>query len=229
MALTFYAASGSPFAWKVWLALEHKKLAYELKVLSLGAGDLRKPEYAAVNPRMKVPAIVVDGGFSLYESSAIVEYLEERYPEGPSLLPKDVQRRALVRRIAAETDGYLHPAAQRVYKHTSPKRDGESDPKELAGAKGELGLELERVERVMTDGWLVDAPSIAEYALYPMLAGVRRLGEKLPQHSMSSQFGPRTRAWMSRVEALPYFDACYPPHWRAGEPSRADASATARD
>jgi glutathione S-transferase len=214
MALTFYAASGSPFAWKVWLALEHKKLGYELKVLSISAGDLRKPEYAAINPRMKVPAVVVDGGFSLYESSAIVEYLDERYPDGPSLLPADVQRRAIVRRIAAEADAYLHPATMRLYRQTSLRRDGEGDPKEIAAAKGEIGLELERVERSMTEGWLVDAPSIADYAVYPMLAGVRRFGERAPQHSLSAQFGPRTRAWMQRVEALPYFDACYPPHWR---------------
>ena len=214
MTLTFYAASGSPFAWKVWLALEHKKLAYELKVLSSSAGDLRKPEYAAINPRMKVPAIVVDGGFSLYESSSIVEYLQERYPEGSSLLPSDVQRRAIARRLAAEADAYLYPAATRLYRQTVFRREGEGDMKEIAAAKGELGLELERVERAMSDGWLVDAPSIADFAVYPMIAGVRRFGDKQPQHSMSAQFGPRTRAWMTRVEALPYFDTCYPPHWR---------------
>ena len=212
--LTFYAASGSPYAWKVWLALEHKRLEYELKMLSLSAGDLRKPEYAAVNPRMRVPAIVVDGGFSLYESSAIVEYLEERYPQAPAVLPTDVQRRAIVRRVAAEADHYFYPAASRLYRQTIRKRDGEGDPKEIAAAKGELGLELERIERAMTDGWIVDSPSIAEFAVYPMLAGVRRLGERMPQHSMSAQIGPMTRAWMTRVEALPYFDKCYPPHWR---------------
>ena len=38
MALTFYYASGSPFAWRVWLALEHKQLAYEHKVMSFSAG-----------------------------------------------------------------------------------------------------------------------------------------------------------------------------------------------
>lgn len=214
MAITFYAASGSPYAWKVWLALEHKKLDYDVKILSLSAGDLRKPEYAAINPRMKVPAIVVDGGFSLYESSAIVEYLEERYPTAPSLLPSDIQRRALARRIAAEADAYLQPALSRVYRHVT-KRDGEADAKELAAAKGELGLELERVERVMTDGWIVDAPSIADFAVYPVIASVRRMGDRTPAHAMSAQFGPRTRAWMTRVEALPNFDKTYPPHWRA--------------
>src|SRR5262245_45691355 len=51
MALTFYYASGSPYAWRVWLALEHKRIGYELKTLSFSAGDLRKPEFSAINPR----------------------------------------------------------------------------------------------------------------------------------------------------------------------------------
>jgi glutathione S-transferase len=57
MALAFYCGSGSPFAWKVWLTLEHKQVAYELKVLSFDRGDTKSPEFLAVNPRGQVPAI----------------------------------------------------------------------------------------------------------------------------------------------------------------------------
>jgi len=52
MPLTFYYGSGSPYSWRVWFALEHKRIPYELKVLSFSAGDLKKPEYAAINPRL---------------------------------------------------------------------------------------------------------------------------------------------------------------------------------
>ena len=69
MALTFYYGSGSPYAWRVWLALEHKAIAYELKAVSFSTGDLTKPEFLALNPRHKVPTIA-DGNFSLYESAA---------------------------------------------------------------------------------------------------------------------------------------------------------------
>src|SRR5437763_1239074 len=47
MAITFYYGSGSPYAWRVHLALEHKALPYERKVLSFSAGDTRKPEFVA--------------------------------------------------------------------------------------------------------------------------------------------------------------------------------------
>ena len=66
MALTFYFGSGSPFAWKVWLALEHKGIAYTPKRLSFDADETRKPEFLAINPRGRVPTIV-DDGFALYE------------------------------------------------------------------------------------------------------------------------------------------------------------------
>src|SRR5689334_16920917 len=106
--LTFYYGSGSPYAWRVWLALEHKQLAYELKTMSFTAGDLRTPEYLAVNPRHRVPAIV-DDGFSLYESSAILEYLDEKYP-GPRLFPADLRQRATARRLVREADEYFADA-----------------------------------------------------------------------------------------------------------------------
>ena len=67
---TFYYGSGSPYAWKVWLALEHKQLEYDLKLLSFDRGETRAPEFRALNPRGKVPTLV-DDGLVLWESSAI--------------------------------------------------------------------------------------------------------------------------------------------------------------
>jgi glutathione S-transferase len=110
MALDFYFGSGSPFAWKVWLTLEHKGIPYAPKRLSFDADETRKPEFLAINPRGRVPTIV-DDGFALYESNAICEYLEEQYPQKP-LLPKDAKGRALVRRLVGEADdGLTSPAA----------------------------------------------------------------------------------------------------------------------
>lgn len=214
MSIVFYAGSGSPYVWKVWLALEHKGLPYELRMLSFQGGDLRKPEFAAVSARAKVPAIT-DGAFSLYESGPICEYLDEKYPlVGPRLLPGDVEKRAIARRIASEADAYFQSPAGRLYRQTSGRANGEGDAKEIASAKSDLTQELDRLERSMPAGWLAGELSIADFALFPMLAGLRRLGERMPQHSMSAQIGPRTRAWMARVEALPYYDRTYPPHWR---------------
>src|SRR5689334_1889011 len=105
MSLTFYFGSGSPYAWKVWLALEHKGIPFEAKRLSFDSDDTKTPAFLAINPRGRVPAIL-DDGFALWESSAIIEYLEERFPQNP-LLPKDIKARASVRRMVNEADNYL--------------------------------------------------------------------------------------------------------------------------
>ena len=75
MAITFYCASGSPPAWRVWLALEHKRLPYTLRMLSFSAGDLKTEDFARLNPRRKVP-VLTDGAFTLYESVAAQAFLE---------------------------------------------------------------------------------------------------------------------------------------------------------
>ena len=103
MTITLHAMSGSPFSWKVALALEYKQLNYELCWLSADAGDLKRPEFAALNPRRRAP-VLTDGNVALYESSAIVQYLEDAYPE-PTLFPGDLATRALTYRLLAEVDG----------------------------------------------------------------------------------------------------------------------------
>src|SRR3546814_17106739 len=80
MALTLYYGSGSPFAWRVWLALEYKALSYDLKVLSFDRREHKTADYLTLNPRGEVP-VLVDDGFALYESNAIVEYIDERRSE----------------------------------------------------------------------------------------------------------------------------------------------------
>ncbi len=66
MAVTLYYASGSPYAWRAWLALERKGIPYDHKLLSFDAGHLKTPEYVVLNSRQRVPALV-DDDFALYE------------------------------------------------------------------------------------------------------------------------------------------------------------------
>ena len=214
MALTFYYGSGSPFAWRVWLALEHKRLAYELKLMSFSAGDLKTPEYLAINPRHKVPAIV-DDGFALYESAAIVEYLEDKHrAHGDPLFPGDVRQRATVRRIIAENDNYLVQANERLVEQVLFTRKEEWSEEAIAGARKDLGGELARHESVLAAGWFAGELSAADHAIYPVIALALRMQMRKPDLAISALIGPRLAAWMKRFEALPYFGKTYPPHWK---------------
>jgi glutathione S-transferase len=112
VAVRFYYGSGSPYAWRVWLALEHEGVSYHRKTLSFEAGDLKTPEYVALNPRRKVP-VLVDDDFVLYESAAVVDYIADRWPEGPRLFALDLRKRAIQRRMVCEVDHYLAKVFER--------------------------------------------------------------------------------------------------------------------
>jgi glutathione S-transferase len=105
MAVTLYYASGSPYAWSAWRALERKGIPYHDKLLSFDADHLKTPEYVALNPRQRAP-VLVDDDFALYESAAIVEYVEDRWPNGPALFAHEPRERAIQRRMVHEADQY---------------------------------------------------------------------------------------------------------------------------
>lgn len=213
MPLRFTYASGSPPAWKVWLALEHKEIAYELQLVSFQHGDLKKPEFLAKNPRGKVP-FIEDDGLVLWESSAILEYLEDKYPDKP-LLPRDVPARARIRRLAVEADLYFHPAARQLLFQTLYRPDGGHDPAEIALAREEVLRECARFDAELGDGFFGGAEvSLADFAVYPVTALIRRVDVLQPENGIGDALGGALAAWMKRVEALPYFARTLPPHWK---------------
>jgi glutathione S-transferase len=214
MTITLYYGSGSPYAWRVQLALEHKALDYERKVLSFAAGDTRKPEFLALNPRHRVP-VIVDGDFVLYESNAIVEYLDEAYPgRGSPLFPGDVRQRALVRRLIAEADNYFDKATDPVVDEAFSKKPEERDTARLEAGVAGLQEEYALFTRAMRGDFLAGALSAADFALYPLVAFIDRCALKLPRLDPKALLTPQLAAWKARIEALPYFDATVPPHWK---------------
>jgi glutathione S-transferase len=217
MALVFYSVSGSPLAWRVWLSLEHKRIRYEHVMLSLEAKDHEKPEFVAISPRRKVPAIV-DDGFALYEAEAIVEYLEDRFGGEHRLFPSDVRKRATCRRMIREIDEYIVPpqfaiAAQVLFK----SNPADWDLAEIEKARARLSQEIARIEPIFEGDFLFGAPSAADFSLYPLLAIWRRFELRKPDLGLVAAWGPSVRRWVERVEALPYFENTYPPHWRQAE------------
>ncbi len=216
MPLTFYYLSGSPFSWKVWLALEHLQIPYEQKILSVDAGDLKSPEFLSINPRGKAPAIV-DSGITLWESAAIIEYLAEAYPRSDQRLwPTEIGQRAIARRIAAEADGYVYPAVRKLVVELLMRRDGQPDAAAIAESKAVLAVEFERLERQLQQTFLAgDEPSAADFALYPLTAILMRVHAKAPAYELANVIGQNVRSWRGRFEQLPYFATTIPPHWRA--------------
>jgi glutathione S-transferase len=195
--------------------LEHKQVSYELKTMSFSSGDLRKPDYLAVNPRHKVPAIV-DGDFALYESTAIVEYLDEAYSSAAKLFPGDVRQRATIRRMVQEADQYYAVAMERLVNQILFTAQDKWDGAEIAAGRNAIVEEIETWEQgAGRADYLASAqPSAADYALYPLIALTLRMEKKNPDLGIRGIIGPRLSAWMARIEALPYFKKTWPPHWK---------------
>ena len=101
MTITLYAepAWDSPYVFTVLVALKEKGLPLEVRVLDLARGEQREADFARRSLTARVPSIEHDG-FTLSESTAIVEYLDERFPDtGPTLLPRTLHDRARFRQV----------------------------------------------------------------------------------------------------------------------------------
>ena len=82
MAIEVYWGSGSPYAWRVLLALEHKGLPYTAHLLQFSKQEHKSPHLLQMNPRGRVP-VLKDGEYVCFESLAILYYLDRKYPDPP--------------------------------------------------------------------------------------------------------------------------------------------------
>jgi glutathione S-transferase len=219
MSLTVYWASGSPYAWRVLLALEVKRLSYEAKLLEFSKGDLKTPEYLARNPRGRVPTLI-DGDFTLYESIAILYYLDRKYPE-PALFGRTPEEAGLVMRLVCEYQAYLD---EHVENFILPLYFGKADEKadQLRASVAAISPELARLEeRARSSIWLGgEAISAADLVIFPALRSLERAASKPAARALEVPFHPLVErhpalaAWVGRIEALPGYQRTYPPHWR---------------
>ncbi len=130
--MKLYSYFRSSAAYRVRIALNLKGMPYEMVPIHLNkdGGQQRKPEFVAVNPQMRVPALALSSGDVLTQSLAIIEYLDDIQPE-PPLLPADALARAKVRAIAQIVACDIHPLnnlialqyLKRTLKHEQPEID----------------------------------------------------------------------------------------------------------
>lgn len=187
----------SPFVRKVHLASAEKGIAVEL-ALSNPADPAA--EFLEASPFRKIPALI-DGDFSLCDSTAIVTYFEALQPE-PSLTPGDARAKAKAIWFEEFADTILIAAGGKVMfnRFVSPKLMGKPGDEAMAeqGLK-ELGPILDYLESQCGDGWLAGEDfSIGDIAV---AATLRSLGYVGLEPDAATH--PRTAAWYERVKARP--------------------------
>ena len=219
MALELYWGSGSPFAWRALLTLEVKRLQYESKLLEFSKEDHKSPGYLKLNPRGKVPTLK-DGDFVLYESLAIMAYLDRTYPD-PPIFGTTAQETGTIWRSISETESYLVPAGNKLI---VPIFFGKGLEKtdEIQAAAATIREELRRVDTALSHSdWLVGSQiSAADIALFPLIQILLRAASKDAAKPLNLGFSPlgetypNIAAWVKRVEAIPGYEKTYPPHWK---------------
>ena len=106
--MKLYTYWRSQASYRVRVALRLKGIVAESVSLDLLKGDQLNPAYRALNPEMVVPTLLDDQGPPLVQSLAIIEYLDERYPQ-PPLMPADIRARAHVRALSQMLAADAHP------------------------------------------------------------------------------------------------------------------------
>jgi maleylpyruvate isomerase len=143
---TYYRSQAS---FRVRITLNLKGLAREDSYLHLEKGDQFATGYRAINPQMVVPTLI-DGDVKLFQSLAILEYLDEKYPH-PPLLPGDPAARAWVRGIALINAADSHPLIVPRVRHYLTDVLKVSDEQRLAWIRHWLGAGLQAIEALLAE------------------------------------------------------------------------------
>ena len=167
-------------SFRVRIALNLKGMDCDIETVDLLEGDQFEAAYRAVNPQPVVPTLV-DGGTTLFQSLAIVEYLDETRPQ-PPLLPADPGGRARVRGIAQIASSDTHPLiVPRIRKYLTEDLDL-SDERLGAWIRRWMGAGLEAMEAHLAAGTGTgrfchgDRPGLADLCLVPQVVGSRMFG-----------------------------------------------------
>lgn len=215
----------TPNGWKITIALEEMGLPYAVKLINIGAGEQFAPDFLAIAPNNRMPAIVDPDGpdgapISLFESGAILQYLARKTGRFGGSTPRE---QAVVEQWLMWQMGGVGPMAGQAHHFLSyaPTMD---PPQDLPYAKDRYRREVARLYGVL-DRQLAanryaagDALTIADFAIWPWAS----LWEKQEQ-DLSDK--PHLRRWLEELAARPAFArgrAVHADKRRQGPPSKTE-------
>jgi maleylpyruvate isomerase len=163
------------------IALNLKGIAYEQLAVDLRREQHLTPEYQAINPQRLVPALVTADGTIMTQTPAIIEWLEERFPQ-PPLLPRNPKARAQVRALAAIIGCDIHPVNNRRILEALRNRFGAGDAAVNEWCGTWISAGFDAFDALVADHGrggpfaFGEAPTLADVYLVPQMESARRFG-----------------------------------------------------
>ena len=203
-----YGLAGSTYVWSTRLALAEKGVAHEL--VEVGFGQHREEPHLSRHPFAKMPAFEHDG-FALYETQAILRYIDEGFPVAP-LQPTDLHQFSRMNQIIGIVDAYAWQAIAAgvlVNRVLKPRLGLPVDEVVVAAALPRARLCISEIARLMgEEPYLAgDRVSLADLMVIPLFY----LFAKLPEGEAPLAEHPNIRPWMRRMEARQSFQVTKPP------------------
>lgn len=194
--LKFYYQKLSLYSRPVWITLLEKQIPFEPIDLSLN-GDQWQPEFLAINPFGRVP-VLIDNDFSIFESLAILDYLELQYPS-PAFLPTDVKTITIVRMTKMLAIHELIPAMLTIL------RANDSSQSLIQRANQQIMAMLGFLEQRLVDNVYITGDRIS-YA--EIVAGSIILW--LPYIKIDLSSYPKVKLWSNKLMQRPAWQATQP-------------------
>jgi len=209
--------SGSPFSWRVQLALALHQIDYVSHRINIDNREQKQPDYLALNPYGKVP-VIKEGEFVLRESLAILAYLNTKY-SWQLFGSSAAEQGQIWQQICEVEDRTVHF----MRKFVRPILLGGLDVKrnEVLAAAEVLSQEFEPIDKILAkQPWLIgDRLTAADISVYPLVKFADRAATReqaaplnLPSFPLEERF-PYIQKWIRQIESLPGAASVYPPHW----------------
>lgn len=219
MAYTLYWGAGSPHSWRAMLALEVMGLEYNARLLEFSKNEHQSPEMIAMNPRGQLP-VLRDNDISVYESIAILAYLDRKHPDMP-LFGSTPQESAYIWQRVFEFENYLY---QPIVKIIRPIffDDIDDNIDVIEKAAKYVQAEFTTLETYLQTNHYLATKKIcaADIVLFPGVQALQRamtLKASAPPDldiiSIDKNY-PAIANWITRIEATPGYERTYPPNWK---------------
>ncbi len=218
-SLKLHWISGSPNCWRVSLTLALKNIEFQSQRIDPATWDKQNYDFLKLNPRGKVP-VLEDGNTIVYESIAIMVYLDSRYPELPIFGDNPSQTSLIWQRIAESIHYSLEPIYElsRLFMRKKIMDDINHSKRLVQTVAKELRIIDSQLEH--SSHMAGNKLSAADLYSYPAIAFLERVLSKTLAHPLAIEFYPISEKltnlskWMDEIEKMPGFENAYPVHWR---------------